>query len=138
MKKAQSILEYVIILSVIVGAFILGSSGMANKIQTGRNSLGNRAGRAYGLEASLTALPTPTDDPTDPDDPTPSAMAIIPTSVYLTPGELAMLDAAGILQGGRSDYDPPSRVILRVGLSAEQNRVIDAIQAAVNRRYGVG
>jgi hypothetical protein len=142
MKKAQSILEYVIMLSVIVGAIILGSGGFGTKIQTGRIALGDRAGRAYGLEASLPPLPqTSTTDPTDPTDPpeppVSTGQVFIPTSVKLLPGELEMLDAAGILQSSRNDYDPPSGTILRVGLSAAQNKVIDDIQRAVNKRYGV-
>jgi hypothetical protein len=142
MKKAQSILEYVIMLSVIVGAIILGSGGFAGKIETGRRALGDRAGRAYGLQAELNEIPAPADNPDNPDNPddppVTSAQVLIPRSVILLPSELEALDRAGILQSGRSDYDPPSRTIMRIGLSDEQNQVIDDIQRAVNSRYRAG
>jgi len=135
MKKAQSTLEYVIMLSVIVGAITFAAGSFGSRIQAGRNPLGARAGRAFGLEASLTPIPAVPVDPTVPVIPGANAQVLIPRSVYLLPGELEMLDDAGILQGGRSDYDPPSRTILRIGLTPEQDRVIDDIQRAVNSRY---
>jgi hypothetical protein len=141
MKKAQSILEYLVMLSVIVGAILFASNGMQTKIQTARNGVADSIGNSFGLNASLVPIPPAPTEPINPNDPVvppvPTAQVFIPTSVMLLPSELAMLDGAGILQSGRSDYDPSSRTILRVGLSAAQNTVIDTIQKAVNKRYGV-
>jgi hypothetical protein len=71
-------------------------------------------------------------DPDNPDDPAGDAMVTIPTSVYLTSDQLRRLENAGIRIWGRSNYDPPSRVIEISGtLTARQREVIRIIQAEI-------
>jgi hypothetical protein len=133
MKKAQSILEYVIMLTVIVAAIILASGGLGGKIQTGRNGVADSVGRSFGLTPSLRPIPTVTPPITNtPPPPVVPAQVTIPTSVYLTPQQIRDLTAVGIMIGGRSNYDPADKTIEVIGtLTAAQQAVVDRIQREV-------
>jgi hypothetical protein len=129
MKKAQSTLEYLIMLTVIVGAIILASGNMQAKIQAGRNVASTSIGNSIGLNPSIQPIPVVPANPDDPNPPSTPAQALIPRSMYLTPSQLKLLDRWGILQSGRSDYDPMDGKILMVGkFSDDQVAAIAQIQ----------
>ncbi|MCX5707815.1 MAG: hypothetical protein NTY14_02350 [Candidatus Omnitrophica bacterium] len=133
MKKGQSILEYLIILTAIVAAILLASSGMGTKIQTGRNLAAASIGNSFGLTPSIKPISVPVVDPNDPIVPGYDAQVTIPTSVYLTPSQIRRLVAAGILISGRSNYDPGNKAIEINGtLTDAQRAVVGIIQAEIN------
>ncbi len=136
MKKAQSIIEYLIMLTAIAGAIILASSSLGAKIQSGRNVAATSIGNSFGLTPSVApATPVNPGNSTDPVILGSDAQVTIPTSVYLTPQQIRDLVAVGILIGGRNNYDPADRTIEIIGtLTPAQQAVIDRIQGEV--RHG--
>jgi hypothetical protein len=132
MKKGQSILEYVIMLTVIIGAILLASSSMGGKIQTGRNVAADSVGKSFGLTPSIKPIPVTPVDPNDPVTPGSDAQVTIPTSVYLTPSQIRRLSDAGILIGGRSNYDPPTKIIEVAGtLTDAQKTAVAQVQKEI-------
>jgi hypothetical protein len=130
MKKAQSILEYVIMLTAIVGAILLASGSMGAKIQTGRNVAADSIGASFGLTPNV--RPAPPGPPADPDDPIipgSDAQVTIPTSMYLTTQQIRDLVAVGILIGGRSNYNPADQKIEIIGtLTKPQQDAVAKVQ----------